>query len=115
MASLLDGVRASGNRDVHVKMGPTSRGKRFAPLSIPVEEEVRIFAECRCHTDFLTLISSSSFKIQTESNHLKFLQQPPLDKTFAEIVERFNANIPYSGLLHSVTQDVSILHLCFTV
>ncbi|XP_049787278.1 dnaJ homolog subfamily C member 13 [Schistocerca cancellata] len=80
LASLLDGVRASGNRDVHVKMTPTSRGKRFGPLSMPAEEE-------------------------TESSHLKFLQQPPGGRTFSEIVERFNANIPYSGLMHSVTQD----------
>jgi hypothetical protein len=40
LASLLDGVRASGNRDVHVKMIPTPRGKRIGPLSVPVEEEV---------------------------------------------------------------------------
>jgi len=40
LASLLDGVRASGNRDVHVKMVPTPRGKRNGPLNVPVEEEV---------------------------------------------------------------------------
>ncbi|KAK7873572.1 hypothetical protein R5R35_009276 [Gryllus longicercus] len=80
LASLLDGVRASGNRDVHVKMTPTPKGKRIGPLCIPVEEEV-------------------------ESLHLKFLQQPSGRRSFSEIVERFNANIPYSGLLHSVTQD----------
>jgi DnaJ family protein C protein 13 len=80
LASLLDGVRASGNRDVHVKMVPTPRGKRIGPLSVPVEEEI-------------------------ESSHLRFIQQPPPKKSFAEIVERFNANIPYSGLLHSVTQE----------
>lgn len=80
LASLLDGVRASGNRDVHVKMTLTPKGKRIGPLCIPVEEEV-------------------------ESFHLKFLQQPPGKRSFTEVVERFNANIPYSGLLHSVTQD----------
>ncbi|KAJ9591556.1 hypothetical protein L9F63_001910, partial [Diploptera punctata] len=80
LASLLDGVRASGNRDVHVKMIPTPRGKRIGPLSVPVEEEI-------------------------ESSHLRFLQQPPGRRSFVEVVERFNANIPYSGLLHSVTQD----------
>jgi hypothetical protein len=42
LASLLDGVRASGNRDVHVKMMPTLRGKRIGPLSVPVEEEVHM-------------------------------------------------------------------------
>nr|CAD7401104.1 unnamed protein product [Timema poppensis] len=80
LASLLDGVRASGNRDVHVKMTMTPKGKRLGPLGCPLEEE-------------------------TESSHLKFLQFPPLKRSFSEVVERFNANIPYSGLLYSVTQD----------
>ena len=38
-----------------------------------------------------------------------------LAATFAEAVERFNSNIPYNGLLHAVTQDVSTVcpgHLC---
>ena len=82
LASLLDGVRASGNRDVHIKMYSIARGKRLGPLSLPVDEEVEI-------------------------SHVKFLQQPPGGRSFAEILERFNANIPYSGLLYSVTQDVS--------
>nr|CAD7426370.1 unnamed protein product [Timema monikensis] len=80
LASLLDGVRASGNRDVHVKMTMTPKGKRLGPLGCPLEEE-------------------------TESSHLKFFQFPPLKRSFSEVVERFNANIPYSGLLYSVTQD----------
>jgi len=81
LASLLDGVRASGNRDVHVKMYPIARGKRLGPFNLPVDEEV-------------------------ETTHVKFLQQPPGGRTFAEILERFNANIPYSGLNYSITQDV---------
>lgn len=52
MASLLDGVRASGNRDVCVKMAPTQRGQRWGLLSMSVDEEV-------------------------ESLHLKFLAAPP--------------------------------------
>lgn len=52
MASLLDGVRASGNRDVCVKMASTQRGQRWGLLSMPVDEEV-------------------------ESLHLKFLAAPP--------------------------------------
>ena len=52
MASLLDGVRASGNRDVCVKMAPTQRGQRWGLLSMPVDEEV-------------------------ESLHIKFLAAPP--------------------------------------
>ncbi|XP_018613426.2 dnaJ homolog subfamily C member 13-like isoform X1 [Scleropages formosus] len=79
LASLLDGVRASGNRDVCVKMVPTQRGQRWGLLSFPVEEEV-------------------------ESLHLRFLSAPP-NGSFADAVFRFNANISYSGVLHAVTQD----------
>ncbi|KAG0721186.1 DnaJ subfamily C member 13 [Chionoecetes opilio] len=38
--------------------------------------------------------------------HLKFLQQPPPGWTFMEAVERLNANVSYSGLLHAVTAEV---------
>ncbi|XP_053466998.1 dnaJ homolog subfamily C member 13 isoform X2 [Ictalurus furcatus] len=79
MASLLDGVRASGNRDVCVKIASTQRGQRWGLLSMPVDEEV-------------------------ESLHLKFLAAPP-NGNFADAVFRFNANISYSGVLHAVTQD----------
>nr|XP_028605985.1 dnaJ homolog subfamily C member 13 isoform X3 [Podarcis muralis] len=79
LASLLDGVRASGNRDVCVKMTPTDKGQRWGLLSMPVEEEV-------------------------ESLHLRFLAAPP-NGNFADAVFRFNSNISYSGVLHAVTQD----------
>lgn len=88
LASLLDGVRASGNRDVHIKMCPISRGKRLGPLNLPVDEEV-------------------------ETCHVKFLQTPPGGRTFGEILERFNANVPYSGLHYSVTQDVRFINIIF--
>ncbi|XP_073797395.1 dnaJ homolog subfamily C member 13 isoform X1 [Danio rerio] len=80
LASLLDGVRASGNRDVCVKMLCTQRGQRWGLLSMPVDEEV-------------------------ESLHLRFLAAPPPNGGFADAVFRFNANISYSGVLHAVTQD----------
>lgn len=83
LASLLDSVRASGNRDVHVTMTPAERGLRLGPLHFPVDEEA-------------------------ESLHVRFLLNPPPKRTFAECVRRFNANAPYSGLLYSVTQDVTI-------
>lgn len=79
LASLLDGVRASGNRDVCVKMTPTHRGQRWGLMSMPVDEEV-------------------------ESLHLRFLNTPP-NCNFADAVFRFNSNISYSGVLHAVTQD----------
>ncbi|KAK2708868.1 hypothetical protein QYM36_014482, partial [Artemia franciscana] len=80
LATLLDGVRASGNRDIHVRMTLMDRGKRIGPLYSPVDEEV-------------------------ESTHLRFLAQPPPGILFNEAVERFNASVSYSGLLHSVTQE----------
>ena len=52
IASVLDGVRASGNRDVCVKMTRTDRGQRQDPLYTSVDEEI-------------------------ESHHLKFLVTPP--------------------------------------
>ncbi|CAH1789259.1 unnamed protein product [Owenia fusiformis] len=80
IASMLDGVRASGNRDVCVRMSVTDRGKRLGPFTVPVDEEV-------------------------ESQHMRFLQSPPVGMTFAEAVSRFNSNVSYSGLLHAVTAD----------
>ncbi|XP_076821267.1 dnaJ homolog subfamily C member 13-like isoform X2 [Clavelina lepadiformis] len=79
LATLLDGVRASGNRDVCIKMQQTDLGQRVGPLYIPVEEEV-------------------------ESMHLKFLVQPPTGN-FTDALFRFNNCIQYSGLLWSVKQD----------
>ncbi|XP_071822188.1 dnaJ homolog subfamily C member 13-like isoform X2 [Apostichopus japonicus] len=79
LAGILDGVRASGNRDICVKMEFTRQGLRQAPLFTQVGEEV-------------------------ESHHLRFLAQPP-NNNFKEAVQRFNANVSYSGLMHAVTQD----------
>ncbi|XP_054167917.1 dnaJ homolog subfamily C member 13-like [Oppia nitens] len=80
LASIMDGVRASGNIDVHVKMSHSQRAHRMAPYYARVDEEV-------------------------ESQHLKFLQTPPNNWTFNDAIRRFNANCAYSGLEHSVTQD----------
>ena len=52
IASIVDGVRASGNRDIHVKMTHTRRGFRNGPFTVPVDEEV-------------------------ENQHMRFIQQPP--------------------------------------
>eukprot|EP01147_Barroeca_monosierra_P008081 gene8081-757_t len=40
LASLLDSVRATGNKCVCVQMAPTDRAERFQPLTTPPEEEV---------------------------------------------------------------------------
>jgi len=80
LASLLDGARAAGNPDVHVRMCWLERGKRLGPLDGPMGEEV-------------------------ESSSLKFLSQQPVGWDFPQAVSRFNANVSYSGLLHAVTQE----------
>ncbi|XP_065077705.1 dnaJ homolog subfamily C member 13 isoform X2 [Ochlerotatus camptorhynchus] len=81
LATLLDAVRSCGNQDVHVRISKTPRGKRVGPLTASVDEE-------------------------TEANLLRYIiscYQYPV-KRF-DVLERFNANIPYSGLNYSVTQD----------
>lgn len=83
LATLLDAVRSTGNKDVHIKSSTAERGKRVVPLYTSVDEE-------------------------TEANLLRFIMnfyQYPVKR--AEVMERFNANIPYSGLNYSVSQDVS--------
>ncbi|XP_030387822.1 dnaJ homolog subfamily C member 13 isoform X2 [Scaptodrosophila lebanonensis] len=81
LATVLDAVRSSGNQDVHIRIGNTPRGKRYVPLNSSVDEE-------------------------TEANLLRLVinnfQNPA--KRY-EILERFNANVPHSGLNYSVTQD----------
>jgi DnaJ family protein C protein 13 len=81
LASLLDGVRASGNVDVCIKMRPTRRGFRLGPFSANIDEEV-------------------------ESLHLKFVYELPPGYAISEILERFNVNIPYSGLINATSRDV---------
>ncbi|CAH2042626.1 unnamed protein product, partial [Iphiclides podalirius] len=81
LASLVDGVRSTGQRDVHVRSGLTPRGYRLGPLHQAVDEE-------------------------TESNHLRLFQNHViLNMPRAEVIERFNANVGYSGLIYSVSQD----------
>lgn len=80
MCTILDGVRASGNRDVCVKMSRTKRGYRLGPFSVAVEEDV-------------------------ESQYLRYLTTQPQGVLFSEAVEKFNANIAYSGLNHAVSAE----------
>lgn len=83
LATLLDAVRSCGNQNVHVRLSRTPRGKRVVPLSASVDEE-------------------------TEANLLRMvIHNYQYSVKRFEILERFNANIPHSGLNYSVTQDVS--------
>lgn len=90
MATLLDAVRSCNNPNVHVRMTRTPRGKRVVPLYANVDEETE--------ASLLRLIIHN-FQYSV--------------KRF-EILERFNANIPHSGLNYSVTQDVSVLFIFLT-
>lgn len=76
-------MRGSGNLDVHVKMQATCRGKRWGPLILLLEQDV-------------------------ESLHLRFFQQRPGNRSLNEMIDRFNVNVPYTGLIHSISQDVKI-------
>ena len=87
LCSILDGVRASGNRDICVKMQRTDRGSRLGPLQLPVEEEV-------------------------ESQYLKYISNTPPGIKFSDAVLKFNSNVGYSGLNHAVTQEVRVVVGC---
>ena len=80
LCSILDGVRATGNKDVCVKMRRTKLGLRLGPLLLPVEEEV-------------------------ESIFLKGLGTAVTGSDFFNVIEEFNVNIGYSGLNHAVSQE----------
>ncbi|KAI3379512.1 hypothetical protein SNEBB_010043 [Seison nebaliae] len=82
IATLLDGVRASGNDDVHVLSNPFQRGKRIGPLTTYVDDDVEI-------------------------HYLKMLSSSPMGMSKFDIIKRFNANIPYSGIMNASTSDKS--------
>jgi DnaJ family protein C protein 13 len=78
LAHLVDSCRISGNTNVSVRMRRVDRGKRAAPVRVPVADEI-------------------------ESTLLKCLIEPqkgggPTTMPFSEVVEFFNANVEYSGL-----------------
>ena len=43
LATLLDGVRSSGNRDIHVQSAPSNRALRLTPLWQAPDEEASLF------------------------------------------------------------------------
>ncbi|KJE90900.1 DnaJ domain-containing protein RME-8 [Capsaspora owczarzaki ATCC 30864] len=83
LATVLDGVRACGNRDAYIRLVPTSRPTRVGSLYIPVEENVE--------TVYLRLIA------QHES--------VGSGMSFADAIVAFNTNVDYSGLHHAETKD----------
>ena len=116
LCSILDGVRASGNRDICVKMRSSHRGKRLGPLNLPVEEEVESqFLKYVGNTPqggrgtcsvTLFIIFSIFFSL-----FFPLIVTPffffALGVRFASAVESFNSNVGYSGLNHAVTQEVT--------
>lgn len=97
LATLLDSVRSAGNNDCCVKSNPTDRGKRFAPFGELVDDEVEVQ-----HLKFLVTPPSGRESTTPDSPN-----QPSSsgDVSFNEILKRFNATVPYSGLINAVTPD----------
>lgn len=68
LATLLDGVRSTGNHNVHVKMNPTPRGKRLIPFNALPEEEVNFlkiisFLLDELYLTFFFAVGADSFEI----------------------------------------------------
>jgi DnaJ family protein C protein 13 len=80
LASLLDSIRAAGNRNVCVQIHRSLRGERFSPYASPPDEEI-------------------------ESSLLKFLGSPTPEVPYSLAVLRFNMNIEYSGLRNAVSEE----------
>lgn len=58
LATLLDGVRSTGNHNVHVRMNPTPKSKRLIPFSALPEEEVNAILKPIVGTPFILFIWS---------------------------------------------------------
>ncbi|CAM4760310.1 unnamed protein product [Rotaria magnacalcarata] len=97
LATLLDSVRSSGNNDCCVKTNRTDRGKRIAPFGHLVDDEVEIQ-----HLKFLITPPSGKLSTPQDTNHPSTAQA---GISFSEILKRFNANVPYSGLINAVTSE----------
>lgn len=80
LASLLDGSRASGNRDVFVLGHKFDRGLRLLPHGFLLDED-------------------------NESLCMRHVISPPPGLKRYDLIRRFNANIPYNGLTYSVPQE----------
>ena len=114
LATLLDSVRSAGNNDCCVKTNPTDRGKRFAPFGELVDDEIEIQ-----HLKFLFQPPSGNrlfylkimvYKVCIDLGRESTPESPNQPNTsggvsFSEILRRFNATVPYSGLINAVTAD----------
>uniref|UniRef100_A0A8R1HPJ1 J domain-containing protein n=1 Tax=Caenorhabditis japonica TaxID=281687 RepID=A0A8R1HPJ1_CAEJA len=80
LASLLDGIRASGNNEVFVCGHRFERNLRIIPFSTSLDED-------------------------SESQCMKHIIAPPPGLRRCDLIRRFNANVPYSGLRFSKSHD----------
>lgn len=80
LASLLDGIRASGNQEVFVCGHRFERNLRVIPFSTSLDED----AESQC---------------------MKHIIAPPPGLRRCDLIRRFNANVPYSGLKFSKSHE----------
>ena len=85
IASLLDGARASGNKSVFVRMSAADRCLRWAPMSVPVTEEVE----------------SQNIKQLIDWQQLEAKGAGGIGAA----LRRFNANVSYAGLIYSVSAE----------
>ncbi|KAG7262176.1 hypothetical protein CRUP_034712 [Coryphaenoides rupestris] len=99
LASLLDGVRASGNRDVCVKMAPTQRGQRWGLLSMPVDEEVESL-----HLKFLAAPPNAVFRFNANISYSGVLHAVTQDGLFSENKEKLINN----AILALLSQDTEL-------
>uniref|UniRef100_A0A915KDM6 Uncharacterized protein n=1 Tax=Romanomermis culicivorax TaxID=13658 RepID=A0A915KDM6_ROMCU len=81
LVSLLESVKSSGNVNAHVKSRITDRKLRILPFCNDLDEENE--------SQIAKLLCSSATNLEQ----------------FRICLERFNANIPYSGLMYSVSQE----------
>ncbi|PAV78254.1 hypothetical protein WR25_17655 isoform D [Diploscapter pachys] len=80
LASLLDGTRASGNQQIFVTSHRFDRSLRLLPHSTLLDED-------------------------SESQCMRHIIAPPPGLRRSDLIRRFNANIPYSGLTYSKSHE----------
>ncbi|CAI5438006.1 unnamed protein product [Caenorhabditis angaria] len=80
LASLLDGIRASGNNEVFVCGHRFERHLRIVPFSMGLDED-------------------------SESQCMRHIIASPPGLRRSDLIRRFNANIPYSGLRFSKSHE----------
>ncbi|KAH8022439.1 hypothetical protein HPB51_024538 [Rhipicephalus microplus] len=115
LATLLDGVRASGNGDVLVsgQAGQWGRGRRVGPLGCPPDEDVEATYLRMLHTPPPIEKAVGDHWPMPRRRNTSFYEQGLFSLSlgnwsYSEILLRFNSNVPYSGLLNTATKEASV-------